>query len=196
MIEIDQTLISRDILEIKFACDLSKCKGICCVLGDSGAPLEEAEVAEIEKSYPVFQQFMKKEGIEAVEQQGKWVIDSDGDIVTPLINNEECAFVYFENEIAFCAIEKAWSQGLISFHKPISCHLYPVRLKNLKYYTGVNYHFWDVCNSALKNGKESDIQLFKFLKEPLERRFGEEWYRQLLEASEWLNENGQEEQNL
>lgn len=185
MLQIGKTLVSLDVIESKFVCDLDKCKGECCVAGDSGAPLEEAETKEIAAAYPVIKDMLQPEGIESVETYGTHTIDSDGDLVTPLIGgNRECAYTIFENGIATCALEKAYFQGKISFRKPVSCHLYPIRIQKLKNFDAVNYDRWDVCSAACKLGEQLKVPVYKFLKDALIRKYGPEWYNELSLAAE------------
>ncbi len=180
MIEIDNTLVSDDILERKFVCDLNACKGECCVAGDSGAPLEKEEAEILAKIYPTIKPFMNAEGIAEIEKMGVSLIDSDGDLVTPLVDGvKHCAFVIFENSIAKCSIEKAFYAGKVDFKKPISCHLYPVRITKYKHFEAVNYEEWDVCKPACNCGEKLDVPVYKFLKEPLIRKFGNDWYANL-----------------
>jgi hypothetical protein len=180
MIIIEDTLISEDIYTEKFICDVSKCKGACCVEGDLGAPLIEAEIKILEDNYEKFKQFMRAEGITAIENQGKYCKGDTGDLTTPLINNKDCAYVIFdENNIAKCAIEKAFEAKLIDFQKPISCHLYPIRITEYSNYDGINYNRWDICNCAVAKGKKKNLPVYKFLKEPLIRKYGEDWFTQL-----------------
>ncbi len=188
MIEIGDTLVSIDIIEKKFECNIMKCKGQCCVDGDSGAPLENDEILKIKKVYRKVLPFMRSEGIKAIKEQGCYVIDYDGDKVTPLVNKGECAYAIFENGIALCAFEKAFNEGVIDFQKPISCHLYPIRISKLKTHSALNYDIWDICNSACKLGAKSKPAIYQFLKEPLIRKFGKEWYKELqLVADELKN---------
>lgn len=182
MIAIDHTLVSDDVRDICFACDLSKCHGACCVEGDAGAPLEEDEISIIEDALGEIEPYMTADGIEVVRRAGVFDYDMFGHFVTPLVHDHECAFVYFENGIAFCAIEKAFREGKISFQKPVSCHLYPVRVSGYSDYSAINYHEWHICHEALKNGKNKDVPLYVFLKEPLIRKFGGDWYRKLTES--------------
>lgn len=147
--------------------------------GDSGAPLEKDEIEIIESVLDKVKPFMPKAGVKAVEKQGVYVIDEDGDYTTTLVKGKECAFVYFEDEIAKCAIEKAYNEGLIDFKKPISCHLYPVRITETKEYTAVNYHRWEICKAACSCGKKLGVPVYKFLKGPLERKFGKDWFAEL-----------------
>lgn len=179
MLRIDDTLISLDVIEKKFVCDVAKCKGVCCVAGDSGAPLEEAEAEMLDSEYENFKDYLRPSAREAIAQQGCHIIDSDGDLVTPLIDGKECAYVIFENDIARCGIEKAYLEGRTTFRKPISCFLYPVRLKKLSQYLGVNYDVWEVCSDARHQGENLNVPVYKFLEKPLTARFGEEWYAAL-----------------
>ncbi len=189
MIEIDDKIVSEDILLNHFACDIAQCKGICCVEGNAGAPLDVEEVDILEQEYDNYKPYMTSEGIDSVERQGFMVIDEDGDYTTPLVNDAECAYAYVENGITLCAIEKAWRLGECSFPKPISCHLYPIRLINFSNGgVGLNYHRWSVCRSACQNGAKLQIPIYKSLKEPIIRRFGEEFYTALEAAEQMLRE--------
>ena len=184
MIAIDNTIVSEHLLEKKFVCDLNACKGACCVAGDSGAPLEEEELKILKEIYPKVKPYMDADGVKAIAKQGLYVIDEDKDFTTPLVNGKHCAFVVFNEGIAKCAIEKAHAEGKIDFKKPISCHLYPVRINKFKDYEAVNYSKWEICKPACECGKKLDVSVYKFLKEPLIRRFGEKWYDQLKLADE------------
>ena len=184
MIIVDNVLVSDDIKEIRFSCDLKACHGDCCVEGDAGAPLEEEEISIIEDYLEEIKPYMTREGIEVVENNGVFDYDVDGEYVTPLVNNRECAFVYFEKGIALCAIEKAWIEKKIKFRKPVSCHLYPIRLDKVGDRIAVNYHRWHICVPALQKGRQEGVPLYKYLREPLIRKFGKEWYGKLLEAME------------
>ncbi len=189
MIEIDDKIVSADLLRECFACDISQCKGICCVEGNAGAPLEIEEVDILEREYSAYKPYMTPEGIAAVEKQGFMVIDEDGDYTTPLVNDAECAYTYQENGITLCAIEKAWMEGKTAFRKPISCHLYPIRLMPFSNGTvGLNYHRWSVCASARSCGAKLGIPVYKALKEPIIRRFGEEFYQALEEAEKLIKQ--------
>lgn len=186
MIAINHTLISEDLFDRKFVCDLNACKGECCVAGDAGAPLDKKELKILDKVYPAVKPYMRKEGVTAVEKHGTYVKDSDGDYTTTLVSDgAECAFVIFdENNIAKCAIEQAHIDGKLNevspdWKKPISCHLYPVRITEYKEYDAVNYHSWNICKPACECGKKLDVPVFKFLKDPLIRKYGEDWYREL-----------------
>jgi len=188
MIEIDNVLISDDIVNVHFCCDLPKCLGMCCIEGDAGAPLEEEEAGLLENEKEKIFPYMTNEGKNIIKQNGVFEYDEEGEMVTPLIKYQDCAFVYYDNNIAKCAIEKAWKEKKISFQKPISCHLYPIRISKL--HSGkiaINYHHWHICNVALQKGKENDIPLYVFLKEPLIRFFGEAWYLLFLQKIQELS---------
>ena len=187
MIEIDNKVVSSEILEQRFCCDLPRCKGMCCVHGDSGAPLTSDEALALEQILEKVKPFMSTEGITAVNEQDVALIDNDGDLVTPLINGRECAFTVFENGIATCSIEKAWNHGKIDFRKPLSCHLYPIRVKEYSNFTALNYHHWDVCAPARELGEKIDLPLYKFLKDALIRAYGEEFYNKLEDAAKLLS---------
>ena len=190
MIEIDDKIVSTDILSECFACDLGKCKGICCVEGDAGAPLEIDEVDILEEEYPNYAPYMTAEGRAEVERQGFMVVDSDGDYTTPLVDNAACAYAFEEDGVTFCAIERAYREGKCSFLKPISCHLYPIRVKQFRNGSyGLNYHRWAVCSSARECGKKLGVPVYKALREPIVRRFGEEFYRSLECAEELMKED-------
>ena len=168
MIEIDDKIVSADLLRECFACDIAQCKGICCVEGNAGAPLE-AEVEILEREYPNYKPYMTAEGIESVERQGFMVVDEDGDLTTPLVDDAQCAYTYTENGVTLCAIEKAWAEGKTPFRKPISCHLYPIRV-------------------ARRCGARLGIPVYKALREPIVRRFGEEFYKALEAAEELIKQ--------
>src|SRR6478735_3592154 len=159
MIAIDKTLISEDLLEKKFVCDLNACKGACCVAGDSGAPLDKEELSILDSVLDKVKPYMVKKGIKAVEKHGTYVLDSDGDYTTTLVSEgAECAFVFFdEKNIAKCAIEQAYLEGKIDWKKPISCHLYPIRISDYKAYEAVNYHSWHICKPACECGKQLNV---------------------------------------
>lgn len=179
MIAINNTLVSEDILEKKFVCDLNACKGRCCVQGDSGAPLEGEEAGTLDDIFEEVKPYLTPEGIAAIEEQGKYTIDADGDLVTPLVDNRHCAYTVFENGIAGCGIEKAFNEGKTSFRKPVSCHLYPVRITKYNHYEAVNYHQWEVCKPACSCGDKLDVPVYKFLKPALVRKYGESWFKEL-----------------
>lgn len=186
MLQIQNTLVSLDVVEKKFCCNLSACKGICCVEGDSGAPLTPGEVSLIEDEYDYFKAYMRPEGVKEVEERGPWMIDVENDQVTPLVRKKECAYAIFEDGVAKCAIEKAYFEGYTSFRKPVSCHLYPIRIKEYEHFTAVNFDQWDICKPALNDGKKNGVYVYEFVKDALIRRFGEDWYEELRIASESL----------
>jgi hypothetical protein len=180
MLEIGKTIVSFDVLEEHFLCDLMKCKGACCVEGDSGAPLTQEEAIILEEIYPFVEPYMTEEGKSMVELQGTSMTDSDGDLVTPLINSRECAFAFKDNNgIVKCGIEKAFLDGKINFRKPVSCHLFPIRITEYKRFDAVNYQQLKICKPGRECGRGQLLSLYQFLKEPLIRKYGEEWYGQL-----------------
>lgn len=185
MIIIDDTIVSDQLRDTCFVCDLSKCKGACCVEGDAGAPLEEEEISILEDVVDHIKPFMRREGIEEVERNGVFDFDAGGHYVTPLVNGRECAFVAFNDEgVAMCAIENAWKAGKTDFRKPVSCHLYPVRLSRYKDFEAINYHEWHICKPALEYGKKLNLPVYQFLKEALIRKYGERYYQQLAKQIE------------
>ncbi len=186
VIQIDNILVSSEIITEYFDCDYSKCEGKCCIVGDSGAPLNEEEVSEIEKHYRNYIPYMTPQGREVIGREGFFTIDIDGDMVTPLVGNGgECAYTCFdEHNHCYCAMEKAHLAGTSSFHKPISCYLYPIRVTHLSSgMTALNLHRWYLCQDAFLKGKKEKIRVYQFLKEPLIRAFGEEFYKGLEVAS-------------
>lgn len=187
MIQIDDTLLSEDLFSKRFVCDLGACKGACCVEGDSGAPLEPEEVGLLEEALEDIKPYMRQEGIDRVEETGVFTIDIDGEFVTPLVNDEECAFVSFDrNGTAKCSIEQAHRDGKTDFLKPVSCHLYPIRVTQLKDSVALNYNYWPICDPARSCGAKLDVKVFKFLKEPITRKFGEEFFEKLVEADKLM----------
>ena len=185
MLQIDDTIISLELLDEHFVCDLNSCKGICCIEGDDGAPLEDAEVKIIEDLLPVIWDDLTETSKEVIRKQGVSYIDDDGEPVTSIVNGAECVFTYTDKDgTCKCAIEKAFREGETDFYKPISCHLYPVRLQKYDEFTAVNYHRWSVCSCARKLGGKLGVPVYQFLKEPLIRRFGHEWFEQLEIADE------------
>ncbi len=180
LVEIQDKIVSTEVFEKKFVCDLNACKGACCVEGDTGAPLTVEEIGIIEDNYEKIKPYMRKEGKVAVELEGVFYMDKGNEPVTTLVDEKECAFVYFdEQNIAKWAIEKANREGKIDFKKPISCHLYPIRLSKLKEYTVLNYDVWKICQPACECGTNLDVSVYKFLREPLIRAFGDEFYKEL-----------------
>lgn len=191
MLQIDDKILSFDVIDKKFVCDITKCKGACCIEGDAGAPLEESELEKLEKVYPKVEPYLREISKEVIRKEGFFVLDIDGEYVTPLVNDRECAYIIFENDIALCAIEKAYFDKKIKFRKPISCHLYPIRVKRYKQFDAVNYDENKICKQALINGKEKNTHLHVFLEEPLIRKYGKKWYAKLKIAADELLRNGQ-----
>lgn len=189
MFQIDDTLISEEIISEEFVCNISRCKGQCCVSGSAGAPLEKEETKILEKLYSKISPFLSKKGRMAIKEQGNYVGGLDGDLETPLIENKECAYTVFDKGgFAQCGIEKAYNNGAIKWNKPISCHLYPIRVNKYPTFTAVNYHEWSVCDSACSLGAELKVPVYKFVKNALVRKFGKKWFKKLsLFAKEWRN---------
>lgn len=186
MFQLGKTIVSEDILEKEFVCNLTACKGACCIDGDAGAPLLKEETSILEEIYPKVKHLLRPEGVEAIETQGTWVIDKDNELGTPLIDNKDCAYVIFKGDSAFCGIEEAYNQGLVDWKKPVSCHLYPIRIKEFSSFQAVNYDRWDICSPACSLGKELQVPVYKFVKEALIRRFGNEWYEELEQVAKEL----------
>lgn len=187
MIEIDNKVLSREIFDRKFVCDLNACKGACCVEGDSGAPLTEEEIHILEDIQDDLKPYLTKKGLKAIQKQGAWIIDADGDYVTPLVSEKkECAYTIFEKGTAYCGIEKAWKEGAVSFRKPISCHLYPIRVKKYEKLEALNYDQWQLCEPACECGDKLDVPVYKFLKEAITRKYGKEFYDKVEVAAEKL----------
>ncbi len=187
MIEIGNTVAHPDLIRTHFTCDLHACHGACCVHGDSGAPLEENETKILEEIYPVIREYLSEQSIKTIDTQGTWVIDIEDDKVTPLNNGKECAYTLFENEIAICGIEKAYNDGRISFRKPVSCHLYPIRITKYKQFDAVNYDHWDICNPAIIKGNHLKMPVYLFTRDALERKYGIEWFKELIEEAKNIN---------
>lgn len=183
MIQIDDVVISLDVLREKFICNLAACKGSCCIEGDAGAPVELDEVAKLEEVLPVIWEQLSPEARAVIDRQGVVYTDEEGDLVTSIVNNKDCVFTaYDEKGCCYCAIEKAYREGKTDFYKPVSCHLYPIRVENFGPYKAVNYHRWDICKAAVLLGKKQGVAVYQFLKEPLIRKFGEAWYAELEDA--------------
>lgn len=189
MILIEDTVISDDIVEQQFVCDLNKCKGACCVEGDLGAPLEEVELAIMDEIYEKIKPYLSEAGIKAIEEQGKYIEDFEGDFSTTTIDNKECAYaIYDAKGILKCAIEEAYNDGIVDFKKPISCHLYPIRITKYEHYHALNYDRWSICSPACTLGEQLKVPVYQFLKEPLIRAFGEDWYAELEEEAKQLQD--------
>lgn len=194
MVQIDDKIISLDIFKEHFLCDLPKCLGSCCVEGESGAPLENEETAILDKIYPKIKHLLSPEAVAIIEKNGTWETDADGDKVTPIIHGRECVYTYFDGEgVCKCVIEKASDDGLIDFKKPVSCHLYPIRVDKYPTYEALNYHVWPVCNPARELGKQIGLPVFRFLKEPIIRKYGERFYEELEDVARELDKMEAEE---
>lgn len=185
MIKIGDVLVSDDIKQVEFVCHLEKCKGACCVEGDLGAPLEEDELAQMKAIQKKVKPYLMPAGVKALEEQGAYILDEDGDYSTPTIGGRECAYAIYDTQgVLKCGIEQAYLDGKIKFRKPISCHLYPIRITKKKGFEAVNYHKWSICSAACSYGKSLRVPLYKFLREPLIRKYGSAWYDELVEAIE------------
>lgn len=188
MIQIDDVIVSLDVFREKFLCNLEACKGECCIEGDAGAPVEEDEVKKLEECLPAVWELLSLEAKAVIEKQGVVYTDEEGDLVTSIVNGKDCVFTcYGEKGCCFCAIEKAFREGKCDFYKPVSCHLYPIRIDNCGPFKAVNYHRWDVCKAAVLLGKKENLPIYKFLKEPLIRKFGKDWYAELELVAEELD---------
>jgi hypothetical protein len=180
MFQLGKTIVSEDIIEKDFVCNLSACKGACCINGDAGAPLEKEETTILEEIYPKVKPFLRN-----IEKVGTWVTGKDGELETPLIDGADCAYVIFDkNKTALCAIEEAYNQGEIGWKKPVSCHLYPIRVKDYSEFSAVNYDKWEICDDACTLGKELQVPVYKFVKQGLVRKFGQNWYDELEKVAE------------
>lgn len=187
MFQIGKTIVSEEVLEKDFVCNISACKGECCVSGDAGAPVLEEETKNLNEVYPKIKHLLRPEGISAIEEQGTFTISEYGERETTLVNGKECAFVTFDHKgISSCGIEQAYNQGLVDWKKPISCHLYPIRVQDYAEFSAVNYNTWDICDDACVLGKELQVPVYKFLKNALILKFGNNWYLELEKvAEEW-----------
>ncbi len=185
MIKVGEVLVSDDIKEKEFVCNLDKCKGACCVEGDFGAPLLEEELAILEEIYPQVKKYLSPEGIAEIERQGTHTVDDEGELCTPVIGGRECVYaIYDKKGILKCGIEQAYNDGEISWKKPISCHLYPIRVTQKKSFEALNYHKWHICSPACALGHELKVPVYKFLKDPLIRKYGKDWYDELVRVIE------------
>lgn len=186
---VGKVLVSEDILERKFACQLSACKGACCIQGDAGAPLEEGEIEIIAKELSSIEPFMSEHGRSLLKEKGFHEVDAEGETGTICADDGACVFVNYENSVAVCSIERAYEAGRTWFQKPLSCHLYPIRAKRYGEYVALNYHNWEICSPACKAGTDGNIAVHRFLKDALVRKLGPAWYRELDAVSEaWWKE--------
>lgn len=186
----DKILVSLEVIEEQFLCNLDACKGACCWEGDSGAPLEPEELETLDKIYETVKPYLRPEGIKAIEEQGKYVFIEKGaykEHATPLVDNAACAYMTIDKKgIAKCGIEEAYRDGKIDFYKPMSCHLYPIRITEYGDVDAVNYERWDICSAACTAGKKAKLPVYQFLKEPLIRKYGEKVYNELdMVAKDW-----------
>ena len=180
-----KTIISEDILDNAFVCDLVKCKGECCVAGEAGAPVAKDERLILDEIFPKIKPYLRKEGIEAIEKQGTYTTNPIGEFETTLVDGKECAYAIFDDSgTALCAIEAAFKDGVVDFYKPISCHLYPIRIHEYKTATAINYHSWPICNDACILGEKLKIPTYQFVKDALIRKFGKSWYNELDEIAQ------------
>ena len=196
IIQVGDVLLSSEILTEKFCCDLSACKGECCVEGDAGAPVTLEEIGEIEDCLDAVWGDLSASAQAVIDKQGVAYTDQEGDLVTSIVRGKDCVFTFYDNlegieNCCLCALEKAYRAGLTRFCKPVSCALYPIREKRLgEGLVGLNYNRWTVCKMAIKKGKQEDLPLYKFLRDPLIRRFGEAWYQELLDTVNELTHQG------
>ncbi len=183
MLQIENTLVSIDVVKENFKCDIKKCKGLCCVHGDSGAPLEEFELNILKDIYPAIKPYLRYEGIITIENEGTYVIDKDKEYVTPIINGKECAYTVFENGVAKCGIELAFINRKTEFRKPLSCCLYPVRIKKHNTFDAVNYDRWKICEPARELGNNLNLPVYKFVEDALISKYGKEWFKKLIKIA-------------
>ncbi len=187
MLIINDVLVDEDIFLQNFACDLTVCKGRCCIEGDLGAPLEEKELDMLEKYYPMVRPYLSDDNIKAIEEQGFGIVDDDGDLDTPLAPSKECAFVTRKDGLLMCAYERAFLEGKTKWRKPASCYLYPIRVGKAGPYRTIKFDRWSICDCALVRGERLGVPCYKFLEDPISDVFGVEFYRQLCEVGEaWL----------
>jgi hypothetical protein len=181
MMKVGEVLVSDEVKSVEFVCHLEKCKGACCVEGELGAPLEEDELPIMKEIQSAVAPYLTEDGKKAIAEQGPYLLDEDGDYSTPTIGGRECAYAHYDAKgVLKCGIEQAYLDGKISYRKPISCHLYPIRITKKKDFEAVNYHRWSICSAACTLGKSLQVPLYKFLKDPLIRKYGEQWYADLV----------------
>ena len=191
MYQIGDVLISDDVLTERFVCNLQDCMGACCIEGDAGAPVDLDEIMQIEEVLPIIWDELSIPARKVINKQGIAYTDPEGQLVTSIVNGKDCVFTcYDEKGCCYCALEKAYREGKTRFYKPLSCHLYPIRHKKVGDLDALNYHSWDVCKAAVLLGKQLDVRVYEFLKEPLIRKFGEAWYQELLDAVAELKRRG------
>ncbi|CAA9231340.1 MAG: FIG00937271: hypothetical protein [uncultured Adhaeribacter sp.] len=182
MIILQHTVVSDDLKDKFFVCNLEKCKGACCVEGDLGAPLEDAELSILVENYEVIKPYLSPAGVQAIAEQGLYIKDWEGDFSTTTIGNRECAYAIYDDNLTLkCGIEQAYLDGKINWRKPISCHLYPIRITKYDGFEALNYDKWQICNAACSFGQDLGVRVYQFLKEPLIRKYGQDWYNELEE---------------
>ena len=191
ILQVGNVLVSPDIFTVKFCCDLDVCHGICCVEGDAGAPVTLDEIGEIEETLDAVWENLSASAETVIDRQGVAYADPDGDLVTSIVGGKDCVFTCYEKDCCLCALERAARAGKTSFVKPVSCALYPIREKTFPDGSvGLNYHRWRICKCAEEKGQQLNLPLYQFLKEPLSRRFGKEWYEELCAIAEELKAQG------
>lgn len=191
ILQVGDVLLSPDIITERFCCDLDACHGICCVEGDAGAPVTLDEIAAIEEAVEEVWSQLSASAQAVIDRQGVAYNDTDGDLVTSIVGGKDCVFTCHEKGCCWCVLEKAYREGRTRFCKPVSCALYPIRVMQLGNGTvALNYHRWQVCRDAVEKGRQLDLPVYRFLKEPLIRRFGAEWYQELEQMVEQLKEQG------
>lgn len=191
IIEVGGVLLSSEILTERFCCDYEKCKGVCCIEGDAGAPVTIDEIGGIEEALETVWPMLSASAQSVIDRQGVAYADRDGDLVTSIVDGKDCVFTCYDGDNCLCALERAFRNGSTHFCKPISCALYPIREKRFgDGLVGLNYNRWKVCEDAVKKGKALDLPVYRFLKEPLVRRFGEAWYQELCDVADELRRQG------
>ena len=196
ILQVVDVLLSSEILTEKFCCDLSACKGECCIEGDAGAPVTMEEIGEIEDCLDEVWGDLSASAQAVIDKQGVAYTDQEGDLVTSIVRGKDCVFTFYDNlegieNCCLCALEKAYRAGRTRFCKPVSCALYPIREKKLgEGLVGLNYNRWTVCKMAIAKGEQENLPLYKFLRDPLIRRFGEAWYQELLDTVSELSRQG------
>ena len=196
ILQVGDVLLSSEILTEKFCCDLSACKGECCIEGDAGAPVTMEEIGEIEDCLDEVWGDLSASAQAVIDKQGVAYTDQEGDLVTSIVRGKDCVFTFYDDlegieNCCLCALEKAYKTGRTRFCKPVSCALYPIREKKLgEGLVGLNYNRWTVCKMAIAKGEQETLPLYKFLRDPLIRRFGEAWYQELLDTVSELSRQG------
>lgn len=190
MFKVQNTILSDDIATAKFACDIPKCKGACCVVGDAGAPVSKEEIPVLHKAYKLLKNELRPESVAIAEREGVVIGSSTKGYEIATVNKQECIFVqYDENKVAHCAIQKAFFEGRISWEKPISCHLFPVRLKHIAGFDYANFEYVPkLCAVACEKAEREDIHLAEFLEKPLVRRYGKAWFREFIESCKQIRQ--------